>query len=88
MPSVVVVTPTRLLAESGETELLENYCYPRELEQAIGEFGEHYNHHRYHESLNNVTPSDVFFGRHQERHPLPKGENQAADPGSTQNRQS
>ena len=36
----------------------------RKLEQAIGKFVEHYNHHRYHESLNNVTPADVFFGRH------------------------
>ena len=29
------------------------------------QFLEHYNHHLYHESLNNVTPADVFFGRHQ-----------------------
>ena len=43
---------------------LENYYYPWQLEQAIGKFVEHYNHHRYHESLNNVTPADVFFGRH------------------------
>ena len=42
---------------------LEHYYYPWDLERAIGQFVEHYNHHRYHESLNNVTPGDVFFGR-------------------------
>ena len=45
---------------------LENYYYPWELKQAIAQFVEHYNHHRYHESLNNVTPADIFFGRHQD----------------------
>jgi len=32
------------------------------LEQKLKEFVEYYNYHRYHESLNNVTPSDVYFG--------------------------
>ena len=45
---------------------LEHYYYPRELEQAIEQWVEHYNYHRYHESLNNVTPADVFFGHQQE----------------------
>ena len=45
---------------------LEHYYYPWELEQAIAQWVEHYTHHRYHESLNNVTPADVFFGRDQQ----------------------
>ena len=43
--------------------LLENYYLPGDLEASVGTFVEHYNHRRYHESLANLTPADVYFGR-------------------------
>jgi len=45
--------------------LLENYYLPGDLEAQIEAFVEHYNHNRYHESLSNLTPADVYFGRGQ-----------------------
>ncbi len=45
--------------------LLENYSLPGELEDRIRHFVDYYNHERYHESLNNLTPADVFYGRGQ-----------------------
>lgn len=43
--------------------LLENYFLPGDLNASIERFVEHYNHHRYHESLKNLTPADVYLGR-------------------------
>ncbi len=45
--------------------LLENYFLPGDLKAQIEAFIDHYNHQRYHESLNNLTPADVYFGRGQ-----------------------
>ena len=45
--------------------LLENYYLPGDLERAVADFVEHYNHRRYHESLDNLTPADVYFQRGQ-----------------------
>jgi transposase InsO family protein len=47
--------------------LLEHYYLPGELETRIKEWVNHYNHHRYHESLDNLTPADVFTGRKGEK---------------------
>ena len=45
---------------------LQNYYSPWELDREIASFVEYYNHHRYHESLDNLTPANVFFGRQKE----------------------
>ena len=45
---------------------LRNYYYPWKLSQALEAFVEYYNHERYHEALDNLTPADVYAGKSEE----------------------
>ena len=51
------------LPPRGNRILLEHYYLPGDLERQVAAFVGHYNHARYHESLDNLTPADVYFGR-------------------------
>ena len=43
--------------------LLEHAYLPGDLEARIEAFVANYNYNRAHESLNNLTPADVYYGR-------------------------
>jgi putative transposase len=43
--------------------LLDLYYSPSELTGRIGEWVDYYNNHRYHEAIDNVTPSDRYHER-------------------------
>ena len=45
--------------------LMENHYLSGDMERQIGAFVDHYNNRRYHESLQNLTQADVYFGRGQ-----------------------
>lgn len=45
---------------------LENFFFPSDLLRKLEHFVEHYNNHRYHETLDNLTPADVHFRRDSE----------------------
>ena len=42
---------------------LDHYYCPEELIEALDNFVHYYNNERYHESLDNVTPADVYWER-------------------------
>jgi transposase InsO family protein len=43
-------------------KLYQYYC-PKQLQAALETFVNYYNNERYHEPLDNVTPSDVYYGK-------------------------
>ena len=45
---------------------LDHDYFPWQLEAALRTFVAYYNNERYHESLDNVTPADAYFGRRYE----------------------
>src|SRR3954451_24162429 len=57
--------PTSPTWRSSAGLVLSVYYQPGDLEARIGDFVAHYNHLQYHESIANLTPADVYFGRGQ-----------------------
>ena len=46
---------------------MNHFYHPEELLiEALKKFVENYNNKRYHESLENLTPADVYFGRYEQ----------------------
>ena len=45
---------------------LNHYYLPWDLEAEIDKFVNYYNHERYHESIQNLTPADVYTGKDKE----------------------
>ena len=54
------MSPTKFYPE------LVYYFYPSELEKAVAQWVKYYNERRFHESLDNLTPRDVYLGQGEE----------------------
>src|SRR5215831_1821719 len=52
-----------LASDPQEPHPVGNYFLPGDLEAQIAAFIDDYNHRRHYESINNLTPADVCFGR-------------------------
>lgn len=46
-----------------ELDTAQQLLLSSELQEHLQRFVNYYNHERYHESLDNVTPADVYYGR-------------------------
>lgn len=57
--------PIGVETHGGHSILLENLVLTGFLERQIGASVDHFSHRRYHESLGNLTPADVYLGRGQ-----------------------
>jgi putative transposase len=45
---------------------LQKYYSPSQLAEAIDDFVDYYNNQRYHESLDNMTPASIYYGKEKE----------------------
>jgi len=71
LPGVSIVVPGSTQGDATDFDgnyvlknvvKLDNYFSPGQLEEKMKEFVQYYNYERYHESLKNVTPAEVYFG--------------------------
>ena len=58
--------PTTCSGSEKGVAKLQQYYFPAELDAALKDFVAYYNNERYHESLDNLTPADVYFDRQYE----------------------